>query len=1188
MPKDYDLSVYQHAILNMKGLQYTDRLGKIRLCHPCFKALSLGTTPRLALANFLYYGCNSLPDEVRKDLNNATLFELKLVARSRCNSVCCRFNSSRRQTEDLRSSKQSTLAQARKGVRGNVVVTPLDVICLNEVIPPNSDSIRDTMCAIFVSETVPTHTSISKFGPMPVRKSRVKRIIQFLLKFNYYYLPVDGFGYSEKNLEGLFSSKNDEDLPDAVHIGHISSSNAIESSTSDYTPRNFDSVADNEDWNELLMENIGFTDGDDSPASYHQMRELALQRCLLGKPFLVSGSGSRLVPDFNNPCILTWLFPHLDPWGIGGFHHPGRRLRITMEEQVRHLLLIDDSPFTRDPEFAFMFHNVLRKSTVARQLRFAVTQKTHRAIICDLLSLEPEVLIDLNKCCKEDKRYVPSTDDEKKAFSVLRRLRLVSKHVPGSDGYKAVLRNQIQSLIVYRGPPTLFITLNLSDVDNPIVRLYAGENIDLDDISRGEDMSEWKRKLLAACNPRACAQFFDLMITKFIAVILQYGRNEPGLYGKCEAYFGTVEAQGKGTLHCHMLIWLKGHLPPQQLREKMVALEEYQKQVLSWLESVIMCEFPSDTPCIQSEHPRRLLHRELGNPHPGTIPQPLIPKDVNGVTAFWRVFREHVTQLLHEYNWHDHQATCWKYLRRGQQKTDANCRMGMDGLTREVSEMDPKTFQILLRRHHPRISAHTAEVTFLMQCNMDIEFVGSGDAAKAFVYYVTDYITKPSLSVHVGMAALSYAIKQIYNRKLDVSDTGVAPHASRAVTASVNIMMGRHEISHPQVMSYLIGGGDHYTSERFSTLQWGAISRYCDRVLEGNDKVDKDATVNISSSHDDLTVSNQQLDYTFRSLCPEFDSLCLYDFASVTDKEIYPKNGPIAEKQGSFDGRGHPQQKTHYLTIRKIQRIPVILGPSVPNPNTSEESKERWARDILLLLKPWREPSDVLESYSNWVEALTEFEKTMDNRLRRLIRNFNVLTECSEARPHHRRGNESRGEFGDSLDAQDKLSWEDTEFLYPNDQDPYSFGMIGADRDHEELHFDDQKIGGHLCWIISPEVTRLLSTCFPSGPLSETEYNLDYAASHVEDDDLDVIAVHSAFMSLKRKRRHLEHLEDETGSPTKPSMTDGPTMNQSILPFVLYQTLEEVSGVKSYADFMRSALESVIMDMNLGSNPALQ
>ena len=34
--------------------------------------------------------------------------------------------------------------------------------------------------------------------------------------------------------------------------------------------------------------------------------------------------------------------------------------------------------------------------------------------------------------------------------------------------------------------------------------------------------------------------------------------SEMGILGQVAAYFGVVEAQGRGTLHLHMLMWLAG------------------------------------------------------------------------------------------------------------------------------------------------------------------------------------------------------------------------------------------------------------------------------------------------------------------------------------------------------------------------------------------------------------------------------------------------------------------------------------------------------------------------------------------------------------------------------------------------------------------------------------------------------
>ncbi|KAH9484784.1 hypothetical protein JR316_0001686 [Psilocybe cubensis] len=279
--------------------------------------------------------------------------------------------------------------------------------------------------------------------------------------------------YSEENMRLLFDNDKDEGIPHAVHIGAMTDNDAISSAVADYTCRNVDENSKDELYNELLMENVGYTSGDNSPQAFLTMKSTALERCLTGKPFLASGTGSSMVPDFQNPSILTWLFPHLDPWGIGGFYHPGRKIKISMEEQLKHLLLVDDSPFAKDPEFAFIFYNICRKALVSQSLRFLVSQSSHKKIANELLNIDLDMLSHLTKECEKNPYYKPTETKEKEAFRLLSSIRLVSKHVPGSDGYKLTLRNQIRALINNKGTPTLFITINPSDVDNPIrVRIF--------------------------------------------------------------------------------------------------------------------------------------------------------------------------------------------------------------------------------------------------------------------------------------------------------------------------------------------------------------------------------------------------------------------------------------------------------------------------------------------------------------------------------------------------------------------------------------------------------------------------------------------------------------------------------------------------------------------------------------------
>ena len=61
-------------------------------------------------------------------------------------------------------------------------------------------------------------------------------------------------------------------------------------------------------------------------------------------------------------------------------------------------------------------------------------------------------------------------------------------------------------------------------------------------------------------NPVAGARFFHFMVETFISDILDVKAKHQGLYGDTEAYYGTVEQQGRLILHLHILLWLTGNL----------------------------------------------------------------------------------------------------------------------------------------------------------------------------------------------------------------------------------------------------------------------------------------------------------------------------------------------------------------------------------------------------------------------------------------------------------------------------------------------------------------------------------------------------------------------------------------------------------------------------------------------------
>lgn len=458
IPTMYNFAAYQEVLLNPKGLTNRNQLAEILMCDVCRRELvGKQRMPRLSLANWLYYAIEELPTDAKGAFDASTFTEHLLLARARCSRISYRFSELRKSGDERNDTDSESFqgtdtgSRSQRCIKGNVLVMPQNSTDLVNVLPPPPEVIRDTVCSVFVAKTKPSKDTIGRLGPLLARKSRLLKMIQFLIRDNpHYACDTDFHGFSQRNLDELFgpgSEHQDEGVPCGLQVGFIEDSNATRTSMTDYTERNIiDDVPETGD-ERILMENVGYTMGDESPVSYRDMKLKALSHCLEGGRFVRSQGGDRFVPDFENPSLLTWLFPHLDPWGIGGFHEPRRVVAVTMEEQLRYLLELDDSPFERDPNFAFVYYNILQKKSICDSVRFRVKATEQTRIVDELLSVDRPQLEQLIDKFKRDPKYEPESPQQKNMLALVNRIGTLLHDLPGTAGYKLKMRNEIRSLV---------------------------------------------------------------------------------------------------------------------------------------------------------------------------------------------------------------------------------------------------------------------------------------------------------------------------------------------------------------------------------------------------------------------------------------------------------------------------------------------------------------------------------------------------------------------------------------------------------------------------------------------------------------------------------------------------------------------------------------------------------------------
>jgi hypothetical protein len=304
--------------------------------------------------------------------------------------------------------------------------------------------------------------------------------------------------------------------------------------------------------------------GEDLPTmSSSALKAQVLQHLNSGKKILAVGHSNDPESIWNNPQLYPQMFPWLFPYGLGGI---GSVFGLSDNEHKRRLLMYHDKRFQVDPTFPFVAfsHQQIKTST---SNSFLLAKKTRFLDISQrIMQLDLNALTNLLQKLSTEQYITPTTHAEKQCFQILSDLDHVTSTLKGSATSKKWMRNEIWALTAHIGAPFWYITLSPADIKHPICIYYASTN----EKFKPKIMPYDERVRLICNNPIAGSHFFHHMITIFIQSVLGCGQQDAGLFGPINGYYGTVEQQGRLTLHLHMLLWLDGNLTPQIMCERIL------------------------------------------------------------------------------------------------------------------------------------------------------------------------------------------------------------------------------------------------------------------------------------------------------------------------------------------------------------------------------------------------------------------------------------------------------------------------------------------------------------------------------------------------------------------------------------------------------------------------------------------
>lgn len=303
--------------------------------------------------------------------------------------------------------------------------------------------------------------------------------------------------------------------------------------------------------------------------------------------------------DFSIPELLPGLYPTLFPYGCGVPEDPSRPMKVSLMQHVRYLLALEDRRFEKHHSFMFVLFNMIQRRQACLNASLIATRPYFRDIAPNLQTITShEIESALMAFMKNPLSSLPNA----RINMLLQQIKTVGGHVMRSAYSRVVLRTQTHALVFNQGLPSIFMTINPADILSRIALYFAGVDLDLDKILPHIIPSTYERAQIIAAHPVSTARFFHLLISNILKCMV-----EKGVLGPVKAHFGTVENQGRGSLHLHILIWLDHDLTPTQLKES-IKDESFRKGLINYLEDIIKEDLGKFTRSLAHENGKHLNH----------------------------------------------------------------------------------------------------------------------------------------------------------------------------------------------------------------------------------------------------------------------------------------------------------------------------------------------------------------------------------------------------------------------------------------------------------------------------------------------------------------------------------------------------------------------------------------------------
>ena len=859
------------------------------VCILCQDALAKRKIPARAIANGLAFG--SVPDCL-KDL---TITERILI------------NPIRTKLWLVILKQVVGPGSGQRAIKGHSISLPTNTqAVVNTVLPLDPDTLRDELNVVLARDHEPNEDELKRL--FTVRVSRVQAALEYLIttrqgtssayaechidRERLRKLPTDGI--PQQVLDTM--SRLDPEAFDSTYAGYTT--DTLQSVEPDRIPPSDASTTP------ILMDHSARIDHDMSSIGLDDRNGTAIQSLLSwrkpnGSATLVLPHGARPVQEYREERFYSDSFAHLFV-NCQAVPLADRPTPLSIDDFFMHCFLHVDPRWRKDISFMFVALNNTMRREAMQNVFLKLRPSTLAACNQQFGQITSERLTAIANNMKDPVNYPVSAETSKIGRFLRERVETTQSSVELTNGNKKMLRRWLKNMMVAYGLPAFWATANPNDLSSQwFLKLAVMDEAEiLQAVDGMANITAFMQGQFVANNATRAAQFFHAICQSFFQTLIN-------TLGDVKAYFGVVEAQGRGTLHMHMLIWIKGYHTVSQIDEKLKDAA-FRERIKDYVSALVSTSMPTPLPADED----------------GTVPEDTpqtlaaiadvkrqMPKDPTSMTPaeLYAHQKELVSGLLMHSK--QHTESCFK-------KGSDTCRHNFPfALVPETTISDEGVLE--LKRDDPWIVQHCPAFVQALNSNTHMQHLFLGKDARALPMYMCDYATKMTELEREAFELTAILVKEAE----DASRTGQAVindrHVKNVLLKFSMAGMRQMQISAQETMTLLLGYHAHYKSHEYQYIAMQAFVSEANKVWsavhEGQDKdpanEDEDEMAQEADEDDAprrLVLDEQQLlghpkartslvvfDYTCRP--HQLDHLNLYQFG-VCDQRYIQSRSQVREQ----------------------------------------------------------------------------------------------------------------------------------------------------------------------------------------------------------------------------------------------------------------------------------------------------